>query len=122
MVVWAHFLDSATAVESFGSHLDRSVDLTTGHVLIHLDIDPTVSWDFRTQPGALRRVMMNFKLLGNSLKRITEGPIWVTMRQVTPPDAERQQWWKKSNITNTFGSCETVNKRKTFHWSVQFAF
>lgn len=76
--------DSIMAVESFGTDagLSAGMQLTFGDVLVHLDIDPTVSWDFRAQPGALRRIIMN--LLGNSLKYTETGFIWITMRQGTP--------------------------------------
>lgn len=58
-------------------------------LLTHSSMDPTVSWDFRTQPGAIRRVVMN--ILGNSLKFTHEGFIWISLRQVDLPARDRMQ-------------------------------
>ena len=58
-------------------------------LLTHASMDPTVSWDFRTQPGALRRVVMN--ILGNSLKFTQRGFVWVSLRQVDLPARDRVQ-------------------------------
>lgn len=57
----------------------HSPGVTSGNVDIVLDIDPVVGWAFHTQPGALRRVIMN--LLGNSLKYTSSGWINVSVRQ-----------------------------------------
>ena len=48
-------------------------------VQIYLDIDHTVSWSFRTHPGAFRRIVLN--LFGNSLKFTKVGFIRVSMKQ-----------------------------------------
>lgn len=78
-------LDSVAAVEAFGHDMDPNgtMHFTVGGVLIFVDIDPTCSWDFCSQPGALRRVVMN--LFGNSLKYTNQGYIWVKLRQGTQP-------------------------------------
>ena len=47
-------------------------------VSILLDVSPRQSWRVRTQPGALRRVVMN--LVGNSLKYTTSGFVAVSLR------------------------------------------
>lgn len=75
-------LDTVAAVEAFGHDAVKSGMTQQSKregVLVYLDIDPTVSWQFRAQPGAIRRVVMN--LLGNSLKFTTKGYIWISMRQ-----------------------------------------
>ncbi|KAK6860793.1 hypothetical protein PG995_004429 [Apiospora arundinis] len=54
---------------------------TTAAMPIFLDIDPNSSWHCCTQPGALRRVIMN--LVGNSLKFTKEG--WVHLRLQQEP-------------------------------------
>lgn len=48
-------------------------------VAIYLSIDPTVSWNFFAQPGALRRIMMN--IFGNALKYTKRGTIVVSLTQ-----------------------------------------
>lgn len=81
-------LDTSAAAETFG-HSPFFGDAIRPGLVIYLDLDPTVSWDFRTQPGALRRVVMN--LLGNSLKFTPEGFVWVSLRQVELPPRDRVQ-------------------------------
>lgn len=49
-----------------------------GPVSVLLDIHPRVSWIVRTQPGALRRIIMN--LFGNALKYTTTGSVHVSLR------------------------------------------
>ncbi|GKT46136.1 sensor protein GacS [Colletotrichum spaethianum] len=48
-------------------------------VKILVDIDPQYSWVFHTNPGAIRRVVMN--LFGNALKYTSKGFIKVHLRQ-----------------------------------------
>ncbi|KAJ3958906.1 hypothetical protein N0V92_004498 [Colletotrichum tropicale] len=48
-------------------------------VKILVDIDPNFSWVFHSQPGALRRIIMN--LFGNALKYTSSGFIKVQLRQ-----------------------------------------
>ena len=60
-------------------------------VSIFLDIDPTCSWAFHSQPGAIRRIVMN--LFGNSLKYTRRGTIGLSLEQGVPdkrlPDGPR---------------------------------
>jgi len=49
-----------------------------GIVAILLDISPKRSWMVRTQPGALRRIIMN--LFGNALKYTSSGFVAVSLR------------------------------------------
>lgn len=53
-------------------------ELREGEVSVLLDISPRVSWKVRTQPGALRRIIMN--LLGNALKYTPAGFVAVSLR------------------------------------------
>lgn len=55
------------------------VQLTFGDASIFLLIDPSCSWAFYTQPGAVRRIIMN--LFGNSLKHTQKGTIRVVLKQ-----------------------------------------
>ncbi|KAH8716945.1 hypothetical protein GQ44DRAFT_775701 [Phaeosphaeriaceae sp. PMI808] len=48
-------------------------------VLVSLTVAPFVSWNVRSQPGALRRIVMN--LLGNSLKYTDSGYVAITLQQ-----------------------------------------
>ena len=47
-------------------------------VSVLLDVSPRQSWRVRTQPGAIRRIIMN--LLGNSLKYTSSGFVAVSLR------------------------------------------
>jgi signal transduction histidine kinase/CheY-like chemotaxis protein len=49
-----------------------------GGVSVLLDVSPRQSWRVRTQPGALRRIIMN--LLGNALKYTSSGFVAVSLR------------------------------------------
>lgn len=49
-----------------------------GAIRLLLDIEKLNSWRVRTQPGAVRRVVMN--LLGNSLKYTAQGLICVSLQ------------------------------------------
>lgn len=60
---------------SGGNH---SAAAPEGAVSVLLDICPRASWLVRTQPGALRRIIMN--LLGNALKYTTSGFVQVSLR------------------------------------------
>lgn len=79
-------LDTSAAAEAFGHNLYPSRSNRLG-LVVYLDLDPTVSWDFKTQPGALRRVIMN--IFGNSLKFTQEGFVWISLRQVELPGRDR---------------------------------
>ncbi|OLN87269.1 Hybrid signal transduction protein dokA [Colletotrichum chlorophyti] len=48
-----------------------------GPVSVMLDIDPKTSWWVKTQPGALRRIIMN--LFGNALKYTSSGFVLISL-------------------------------------------
>ncbi|KAH8172137.1 histidine kinase-, DNA gyrase b-, and HSP90-like ATPase domain-containing protein [Sarocladium implicatum] len=50
-----------------------------GNVAVFISADSTCDWAFYTQPGAIRRIVMN--LFGNSLKYTTEGTIRIDLLQ-----------------------------------------
>ncbi|KAL2759150.1 hypothetical protein ACRALDRAFT_1075415 [Sodiomyces alcalophilus JCM 7366] len=63
-----------------------------GDVQVIIDIDPTRHWWFHTQPGAIRRIIMN--LFGNALKYTTRGHVKISLRQEDMPQ-------KAANNTGT---------------------
>ncbi|KAF6806342.1 sensor histidine kinase response [Colletotrichum sojae] len=74
-------LDAIATSEGLG-HRRRSSENQPPNikdVKILVDIDPNFSWVFHTQPGAIRRIIMN--LFGNALKYTSKGFIKVNMRQ-----------------------------------------
>ncbi|TDZ61829.1 Hybrid signal transduction histidine kinase L [Colletotrichum trifolii] len=82
-------LDSMQALENMASEKNRAGDaqLLLGDVAVTFDINPAMSWTFHTQPGALRRIIMN--LLGNSLKYTDKGFVNVHVLQVDSTDTRR---------------------------------
>lgn len=60
-------------------------------VSVYLSIDPSCSWDFHLQPGAIRRVVMN--LLGNALKYTLRGNIclYLTQERTSPKRARSER-------------------------------
>jgi signal transduction histidine kinase len=74
-------LDTMQAVENIftGKNKAGILNIVLGDVVVGLDIDPEPSWIFRSQPGAIRRIVMN--ILGNSLKYTSKGFIKVSLAQ-----------------------------------------
>ncbi|KAI1741236.1 hypothetical protein F4680DRAFT_464651 [Xylaria scruposa] len=73
--------DTIDAVETFGHRTGSSgkLNIRLGEVCVLIDIDPSVSWGFRAQPGALRRIILN--IFGNSLRYTDRGFIVIKLRQ-----------------------------------------
>ncbi|PNP39366.1 hypothetical protein TGAMA5MH_08784 [Trichoderma gamsii] len=71
-------LDAMQAMEELGSN----GKIALGEVTVFLEIDHACNWRFYTQPGAIRRIVMN--LLGNSLKYTQKGSIKVLLSQSKP--------------------------------------
>lgn len=57
----------------------QNLPTNAGDVQVVIDIDPKQTWCFHTQPGAIRRIIMN--LFGNALKYTSRGHIKISMRQ-----------------------------------------
>ncbi|KAF0323297.1 hsp90-like protein [Colletotrichum asianum] len=77
-----HRLDSMQALENMSSESNKGGDsqILLGEVSVTYDVNPAASWRFNTQPGALRRIILN--ILGNALKYTTRGFINVNVLQV----------------------------------------
>lgn len=74
-------MDAMRAMEDLDPSRTPSGDiqLTFGDASIFILIDHSCSWAFYTQPGAIRRIIMN--LFGNSLKHTQKGTIRVILKQ-----------------------------------------
>jgi signal transduction histidine kinase len=74
-------LDGMEALENMTTRPkgDSGFQIVFGGVVVTLSIDPHVSWAFATQPGALRRILMN--LIGNSLRFTNQGFVEIRMGQ-----------------------------------------
>lgn len=71
--------DGTRAMEDLNISSLEQVNSALGAVSIFLMIDPTCCWDFITEGGAIRRIIMN--LFGNSLKHTRDGVIHVSLTQ-----------------------------------------
>lgn len=71
--------DGTRAMEDLNISSLEQVNSSLGTVSIFLMIDPTCCWDFLTEGGAIRRIIMN--LFGNSLKHTRDGVIHVSLTQ-----------------------------------------
>lgn len=92
-------LDSIAAIEALSLDLDAlgRPACQLGGVLCYIDIDPTVVWDIRIQPGAVRRIVMN--LFGNSLKFTQHGFVWISLRQLEIPTQNASEKSQKIILT-----------------------
>ncbi|KDN71497.1 putative hsp90-like protein [Colletotrichum sublineola] len=75
-------LDSMQAMEDMASGTNKLGDLqlVLGDVSVTFEVNPAASWRYHTQPGAIRRIIMN--LLGNSLKYTSKGFVNVHVSQI----------------------------------------
>lgn len=79
-------LDAIYSTDTGSTQNPASEEITTtlGDVQVIIDIDPSRHWWFHTQPGAIRRIIMN--LFGNALKYTSRGYVRISLRQEdTPP-------------------------------------
>ncbi|ROT35569.1 hypothetical protein SODALDRAFT_337519 [Sodiomyces alkalinus F11] len=74
-------LDAIYLADTGSTQTSVSEELPQDHgvVQVIVDIDPNPYWWFRTQPGAIRRIIMN--LFGNALKYTSRGHVKITLRQ-----------------------------------------
>ncbi|KAK8007080.1 hypothetical protein PG989_001070 [Apiospora arundinis] len=71
--------------KSYGQHGSSSQE--EGPVSVLLDVAPKDSWMVKTQPGALRRIIMN--LLGNALKYTPSGYVLVSLSGQDSPNGAK---------------------------------
>ncbi|QUC21306.1 uncharacterized protein UV8b_05549 [Ustilaginoidea virens] len=88
---------STDSVEGIVPH--KEADIAT----ICVDIQPNASWAFYTQPGALRRIVMN--LVGNSLKFTSKGFVKVSLDQPAMPEADKSECGTLVRLTVTDSGC-----------------
>ncbi|KAF9869648.1 histidine kinase-like protein [Colletotrichum karsti] len=91
-------LDSMQAVEHNAVRTSKNGNLLMflGDVPVTFDISPAISWAFHTQPGAIRRIIMN--LLGNALKFTSKGFINVSILRIPPESTDGGQPTIKSGV------------------------
>ncbi|CVL08662.1 related to nik-1 protein (Os-1p protein) [Fusarium proliferatum] len=81
-----NLLDGLRAEEDLYS---RSLRTNKDHVWVFLIIDPESDWNFYTQPGAIRRIIMN--IFGNSLKFTQQGRIKISLKQRSNESSRRNR-------------------------------
>jgi signal transduction histidine kinase len=107
-------LDTMQAVENIiaGKNKSGNLSIILGDVAVGLDIDAQPSWIFRSQPGALRRIIMN--ILGNSLKYTSKGFVKVTLRQQPPSHARNTRIVELTVVDSGQGISEDYLQNKLF--------
>ncbi|KAF2216376.1 hypothetical protein CERZMDRAFT_81499 [Cercospora zeae-maydis SCOH1-5] len=77
-----------TGIPSLGASpsMRRILQAVRPEVELVLDIAPPAEWSFSTQPGAIRRIVMN--LLSNSLKYTRHGAITVSLQRMQAHDKQ----------------------------------
>jgi CheY-like chemotaxis protein len=71
----AKLCEESLSVLEAGASSDRSSE--AGNVIVVYDVEYEDNWSFYTEPGALRRIMIN--LIGNALKYTSKGSIRVSL-------------------------------------------
>ncbi|KAM0494651.1 hypothetical protein ACHAP8_008519 [Fusarium lateritium] len=94
-------MDTMQAIEELRTPIkDRgSIETKIGDVEIFLAIDSRPSWGFYTQPGPVRRIIMN--LFGNSLKYTTAGLIRVSLEQTGALGTDDTDCWVTITVSDT---------------------
>ncbi|ENH66176.1 Histidine kinase 3 [Fusarium oxysporum f. sp. cubense race 1] len=94
-------MDTMQAMEELQAPLKKKGNLSTkiGDVDVFLVIDSRPSWGFYTQPGPVRRIIMN--LFGNSLKYTQCGIIRVSLEQTSAFGADDNDCWVTIKVSDT---------------------
>ncbi|KAM5370018.1 hypothetical protein ACJZ2D_008701 [Fusarium nematophilum] len=72
-------------------------DAAVGKVQITVDIDHRKPWIFRTEPGGIRRIIMN--ILGNALKYTEQGHIKISLKQEKGASHKGSRKWANVVLT-----------------------
>ncbi|CVL02359.1 related to nik-1 protein (Os-1p protein) [Fusarium proliferatum] len=94
-------MDTMQAMEELQAPSKKTGNLSTkiGDVDVFLVIDSRPSWGFYTQPGPVRRIIMN--LFGNSLKYTQCGIIKVSLEQTSAFGADDNDCWVTIKVSDT---------------------
>nr|RBR02370.1 hypothetical protein FVER53263_09055 [Fusarium verticillioides] len=94
-------MDTMQAMEELQAPSKKKGNLSTkiGDVDVFLVIDSRPSWCFYTQPGPVRRIIMN--LFGNSLKYTQCGIIRVSLEQTSAFGADDNDCWVTIKVSDT---------------------
>ncbi|KAM0561349.1 hypothetical protein ACHAPJ_003228 [Fusarium lateritium] len=94
-------MDTMQAMEELQTKISTKGNIGTkiGDVEIFLAIDSRYSWGFYTQPGPVRRIIMN--LFGNSLKYTHNGIITVSLEQTSAFGADDNDCWVTITVSDT---------------------
>ncbi|KAI6768038.1 hypothetical protein HG530_006047 [Fusarium avenaceum] len=96
-------MDTMQAIEELQTPLRKAGNNRSktmiGDVEIFLVIDSRPSWGFYTQPGPVRRIIMN--LFGNSLKYTQHGLIKVSMEQSSAIRNDDNDCWVTITVSDT---------------------
>ena len=94
-------MDTMQAIEDLQALAkDRgNVETKIGDVEIFLVIDSRSSWGLYTQPGPVRRIIMN--LFGNSLKYTNSGLILVSLEQTGAMENDGSDCWVTISVSDT---------------------
>ncbi|KAF9761503.1 hypothetical protein IL306_003800, partial [Fusarium sp. DS 682] len=94
-------MDTMQAMEEIQAPLKQKGSLGSkiGDVEVFLVIDSRPSWGFYTQPGPVRRIIMN--LFGNSLKYTHCGLIKVSLEQASAFGADDNDCWITIKVSDT---------------------
>ncbi|KAF4954193.1 hypothetical protein FSARC_12205 [Fusarium sarcochroum] len=94
-------MDTMQAMEELQTKISSKGNGGTkiGDVEIFLAIDSRCSWGFYTQPGPVRRIIMN--LFGNSLKYTNNGIITVSLEQTSAFGADDNDCWVTITVSDT---------------------
>ncbi|RGP72155.1 nik-1 os-1p [Fusarium longipes] len=94
-------MDTMQAIEELRTPVKDQGNIETkiGDVEVFLVIDSQPSWGFYTQPGPVRRIIMN--LFGNSLKYTNTGLIRVSLDQTSYVGAGDNDCWVTITVSDT---------------------
>ncbi|QSZ28659.1 hypothetical protein DSL72_003158 [Monilinia vaccinii-corymbosi] len=108
--IYAGHVYALKSVSTFGTNIDYPVSPTKPDMQgmtaapplsVILDVDHKLNWNFLTQPGAWKRILMN--IFGNALKFTTSGLVKVSLgyKSATSPKSRINQAFVTLTISDT---------------------